>query len=114
MKSYFGENPQSRRAAESSTSAGQLSTMPWRLMSFRYVIAADGNARSTFGADFVGRRSEGPDVVNDLLQLLARRLAKRKQGVDAVRHRHEGYLRVGTDEAGVRLPFAAAWIISGA
>ena len=46
-KSYFGAKPQSRRAALSSTSSGQESTMPWRFVSTWNVTSARGNARST-------------------------------------------------------------------
>src|SRR5207247_7764374 len=44
---YSGTNPQSVRAAESSTSAGHESTIRWRFSSTLYVIAAPGNALAT-------------------------------------------------------------------
>ena len=46
-KSYSGEKPQSVRAAESSTSASQESTIPCRFWSILYVICAFGNAGRT-------------------------------------------------------------------
>src|SRR5438128_1564724 len=44
-KSSRGLKSQSRRAAESSTSSGQVSTMLCRFLSTSYLIEAEGNAR---------------------------------------------------------------------
>ena len=73
-----GANPQSARAAESSTSAGHESTMPCRLMSVFHVICASGNARSTSCVNLFRRRVERREVVGRARQSIARRGRQRR------------------------------------
>ena len=111
---YRGAWPQSRRAAASSTSAGQLSTIACRFSSTAVVSFAPGNAARTIASTSPAVGANAPMLYTVRVSRSRGAAASRRIASTASGMAMNGMPVSGHTKQAYGFPSAAAWIISGA